>query len=241
MGHEVSGAPPRSRYTAAAATVSLFVAAIVALYVGDFIMFHETEASDDEQVLRLAAVALLLVLAALAIAVTDRTARRALGFAFASLTAVLVVASTANEAFRFIWASGEAELFYLEVTLGLAAMVLVTPRFFVRSPEGGSAASTSALTPWARAVAYLIGLVIVLLVALSAGIAHFEDTHCVGGEGDCDLAVLEGLLWVSIALVLSVAAIVTAEVVRAKRRRRSQQPKPVAPDGRADPPRRTTV
>lgn len=241
MGHEISGAATGHSYTAAAATVSLFVAAIVALYVGDFIMFHETSGAGGDERLLLAVVALLLVLAALAVAVTDRTARRALGVASASLTTALVVASMANDGFRFIWAAGEGELFYLEVTLGLAATVLVTPRFFVRSQEGESAASTPTLTPWARAVAYLIGLIVVLLVAFSAGIAHYEDTHCVGGDGECDVAFVEGLLWAAMPLVLSVAAITTTEVVRAKRRRRRRQPMQAAPGVRDDPPRRTTV
>lgn len=68
-----------------------------------------------------------------------------------------------------------------------------------------------------RLFAYLVGTVLVAVLAFWVGSAVFDSTECDGG--DCELGTLYGSLWSAGALLLSIAAIVVYEVGRAVGRR----------------------
>ena len=72
-----------------------------------------------------------------------------------------------------------------------------------------------------RGVAYLCGLVAVMLVAFVVGTAHFEATQCSSGDGECDLAGVEGVLWAVSALALYLLTSIAYWVYRSAQRRRS--------------------
>jgi len=70
-----------------------------------------------------------------------------------------------------------------------------------------------------RAVGYLAATVVALGVAFLLGVVHFENSQCAGGDGECAVAALEGLLFAAATLVLAVVSIVVAEVRRVRRAR----------------------
>jgi hypothetical protein len=158
----------------------------------------------------LGSLAALATAASVVVAVTDGTARRALGAAFLVLDACLIVAAITDDGFRFIWDGGEGELFRLEVALALCGLILITPR--LRTPSHGQRSGAAvnqrrSLTGPARAVGYLCGVVLLTLVAFEAGTEHFYATNCSGPgfDGECDVASLEGLVWAIGAIVVSAA------------------------------------
>lgn len=117
------------------------------------------------------------------------------------------------DGFRFIWSGGEGELWYFLIGLGMFALVLTTPRL-PAAPTPAAAVGRMAMTSrWARGVAYIVGVVLVVLTAFNLGVARFESTSCSapGFDGECDLAGLEGSLWAAAALVVAVAAIAVLE------------------------------
>lgn len=209
----------------AAAGTLLFVASLAALYVGGFIQFDDTSGfGGNEWNMPLAFVAGLLAFASVAVAVSDRTARRALGAALVTLDVLLVGASVTDGEFRFIWGGDEGELFYLEVVLGLAALILLTPTF--TSAKGRTdRPSDRSLSPWSRVTIFATVLVIAMFVTFNAGISHFHSTQCSGRgfDGECDLAVLEGLAWAGATFFLLVTAFSVSEVQRARRLRTQRQ------------------
>lgn len=203
--------------------LALLAASLVVLYAGGFIQFDDTSGfGSNRWVMPLGLAAGLLALCAIGFGIQDRTTRRALGGALAFLDALLILMSTTNDGFRFIWSGDEGELFYLQVVLGVAALFLLTPTFLSSSEatEEGPRPERS-LSAWARSAIYMTALTLSMFVAFFAGAAHFEATQCSGRDfdGECDVAALEGLLWTGIALVLGLIAIVVAEVSRGRRQR----------------------
>lgn len=213
-----------------AAALGLFVTSLVLLYLGGFIQFDDTSGfGSTEWVMSVGLVAGLAALCSVAVAISRGTARRALGAMMAVLTFLIIVQVTTNDGFRFIWAGDEGELVYLQVLLALASLILLTPRFFKPRETTGRAASSRALSPWARAVVYLCALVLVVFVAFLQGVAHFESTECSGPDfgGECDLAGIEGLLWAAVAFILVVAVVATTEVVLTRKRRATHANQPL--------------
>ena len=212
---------PRSKFVVP--SLALLTASLITLYAGRFVQFDDTSGfGSDRWVMPLGLVAGLLALCAVGVGLSDRTSRRALGAALAILDALLVLQATLNDGFRFIWGSDEGELLYLQVTLGLAALFLLTPAFLSsREPTNETPHPARSLSAWTRFAICVSALVLAMFVAFFAGAAHFETTQCSGPgfDGECDLAGLEGLLWTGIAFVLGMIAIVIAEVARARRQR----------------------
>lgn len=206
-------ADPAPRSRAVVLPLLLLLASLAALYAGRFIQFDDTSGYGSERwVMPLGALAGLLALGAVGVGLTHRPARRAVGGALVVLDVLLVAQAVTNDGFRFIWSVDEEELFYLQVALGFAGLLLLTPRLL----------ST-------RVAVYVSALTVGMLVAFSLGAAHFESTRCSGPElsGECDLAGLEGIWWAAGALVLGIVAIVVAEAVRSRKRRagrRLEQP-----------------
>lgn len=216
-----AGPAPRSKFVVP--SLVLLMASLITLYVGSFIQFDDTSGfGSDRWVLPLGAVAGLLAVCAVGIGLSDRTARRAVGGALAVIDVVLVAEAILNDGFRFIWSGDEGELFYLQVALGLAALFLLTPTFLSTKEATNEAPRTGrSLTGWARVAIYVSALTLVMFVAFFVGTAHFESSQCSGPDfgGECDLAVLEGLLWAGGAFVLGTVTIAIAEVSRSHKRR----------------------
>lgn len=87
--------------------------------------------------------------------------------------------------------------------LGLALTTPPRPPAPTPLDAWGRLARTSG---WARAVAYSVVLVVVVLAAFNLGIGHFESTKCSAPDfdGECDVAVLEGILWAAAGFVVVV-------------------------------------
>ena len=205
--------------------LGLLVVSFILLAVGGFIRF-DAMGSSGAEVLPLGYAAAAAALASVLVAVTERAARRALGVALLGLTLALVVAARLDDGFRFVFGGSEGELFYLQVVVTLIALVLLTPRLYETPPthqgrNQNRASQRRTMTGPARAVGYLCCGVALTFVAFSAGAAHVEASRCSGPDfdGECDVAVLEGLLWSGVAIVLSVVAVTVIEVRRSRRRR----------------------
>lgn len=76
---------------------------------------------------------------------------------------------------------------------------------------------------WTRLVAYGAALVIVPVVAFIVGVQHFNAVNCSGAnfDGECDVAGVEGMIWALGAFVLVCLVVVTWELLRVVRRRRT--------------------
>lgn len=217
-----------SRGRTVAITLGLFVASLLALHAGGFILFDDRSGFGTDTSGPLLVLAVLLAGGSLRTGLPEPTARRALGGALALLDAAIVTIGASDDGFRFFWTTYEGELLQFEVVLGLVALVLLAPSYLTRSGSAMAAAGPDSgvhdephLSTWARASLYLCALAGALFAAFVIGTAHFEATQCSGPDfgGECDLAGLEGLLWSSGALVLGVVAIIVNEVVLARRRR----------------------
>lgn len=202
------------------AALSLFAASLVLLQLGGFIQLDDTSGfGSDRWNLPLGLLALFLAAVALGVALSERTARRALGGAWAVLAVALVVLSLTDDGFRFVWGGDEGELVMFMVGLALGAAALLTPTLYVRRPAGDFVRDPEPpASGWARTVGYLCATVIAMYLAFHIGIRHFKSTQCVGTGGECDVAVLEGLLWVVVTFFLGIVAI-TANEWRLRRRR----------------------
>ena len=215
----------RRRGRAVLTTLGLFVASLLALYAGGFILFDDRSGfgTDTSGVLLL--VALALAAGSLWTGLRTPVARRALGGALALLDATIVAIAASDDGFRFFWTTYEGELVQFEVVVGLVALVLLVPAFRTESvPLAGRAGKVEGnrptLTAWARGSLYLCALAAGTFVAFLLGAAHFEATQCnEPGGGECDIALLEGVLWAGGALLLGVAVIVVTEIRLALRRR----------------------
>ncbi|WP_435747441.1 hypothetical protein [Nocardioides sp. SYSU DS0663] len=210
----------------ALASLGLLAASLGLLAAGGFVQLDDTSGfGSDQWDLTWGGPSAVAAAASLAIALVDRRARRSLGAALAVLDGVLVGLSLADDGFRFIWHAGEGELLYLQVGLGLVALALLTPQLLERPPADDRPGATPTLSAWARAVAYLVALVIAVFAAFSAGTSHFTARNCGGPDfgGECDVAVLEGLLWVAVTAALGLLLIGAAERVRWRRRQQERQ------------------
>jgi len=212
---------PRSKFVLP--SLALMGASLITLYAGGFIQFDDTSGfGSDRWVMPLGMFAGLLALCAVGVGLADRTARQAVGGALAVLDVVLVVQAIGNDGFRFIWGGDEGELFYLQVALGIAALFLLTPAFLTsKEATDKNPRPARSLSAWARFAIYVSALVFAMFVAFFTGTAHFQTTQCSGPgfDGECDIAVLEGLLWAGIAFMVGTISIVIAEVAKARRQR----------------------
>lgn len=223
-----SDATPRRRTVTT--TLTLFVATLATLRIGRFIQFDDRSGfGDADMILPLGAVAVALAVASLVTSLKDPVARRSLGVAMAILDVTIVAIAATDDGFRFVWTTYEGELLQFEVVLGLVALVLLTPAFLRPSNSGAPGGSTARpegarLTAWARGSLYLCALAAGMFVAFLLGAAHFEATQCKEpGGGECDIALLEGMLWAAAALLLGIAAIAVAEIRLALTRRASRR------------------
>lgn len=193
------------------AALTLFGAGLVLLAIGGFVQLDDTSGfGAQDWVLPLGLLALFVASASVGVALSQRAARRALGAAWALLDVVLIVLSSTDDGFRFVWGGDEGELVMFIVALGLGAAALLTPTLYVSRPAGARGTARG-VSGWARAVGYLVALVVAVFLAFLAGARHFEVTNCVGAGGECDVAVLEGLLWAVVALVVGLVAIAVNE------------------------------
>ncbi|GAA2146597.1 hypothetical protein GCM10009844_22870 [Nocardioides koreensis] len=101
----------------------------------------------------------------------------------------------------------------------------MSPNTDPRNETAGPADTANTMSAWARMGVYAFALIVAVVAAFFAGMAHFEATKCSGPDfgGECDLAGLEGVMWSAAVLVLAVIAIAITEGVRARNRRRHQQ------------------
>ena len=58
-------------------------------------------------------------------------------------------------------------------------------------------------------------------LAFLVGVARFEATHCSapGFDGECDVAVLDGMAWAAVAMLVALLVVAVLEGVRRNRRR----------------------
>lgn len=206
------------RGSTVALTIGLLTASLAALGIGGFILFDDRSGfGADDAATSLATAALVLVVAAVVVSLRAPVARRTLGAAFAVIDASIIALAASDDGFRFIWTTYEGELLQFEIVLGLVALVLLTPAFLrpdSTAPGGSPARLEGArLTAWARGSLYLCALAAGMFVAFLLGAAHFEATQCnEPGGGECDIALLEGMLWAAGALLLGVAVIAVTEI-----------------------------
>ncbi|MEJ7706148.1 MAG: hypothetical protein WKF82_02045 [Nocardioidaceae bacterium] len=207
--------------------LGLLAGSLALLYVGRFIQFDDYSGFGSyEAVMPLGILAGPAATVSVIVATAERMARRLFGGALIVLDAVVVWQATTNDGFRFIWVHGEGELFYFQIGLGMTALVLMTPTFFKTSELTGSGRATRMLSGWARVLAYLGVSMLVAFSAFFLGAAHFESTECSGPDfgGECDVALIEGLVWAAAAIVVMTVAVVIMEVVRVRKSRRPHEP-----------------
>ena len=193
-------------------TVSLvlFAVGLGLLCVGGFVQFDDTSGfGSDQWIFPLGLLAVVPAVAAVVIAWPEPRARLALGIVLGVLTVVLIWQDIANDGFRFIWNQNEGELQQLEIVLFVLAFVLLTT---AGARLGGG--------QWLlRAAAYLVGTVVVSLVATVIGIAYHGETGCAPDAEEC-LAALVGIFWGAAAVVVCLVAVVVIELILWSRRRR---------------------
>ncbi|WP_020384776.1 hypothetical protein [Kribbella catacumbae] len=205
-----------------AGALGSFVASLAAVSSGGFVFFNDTPDTVNHRNLPLGAVAMVLVIAGVVVAARTATARLWLGGALGLLDVFLIWQSTTNNAFRFVWGSGEGEMFMFQVVLGLTALVLIATGLQPsRQTEPDTEVATE-LKPGAgrwlvRAAGYLCGTVIIVFVATWAGIDYYTPTIC----DDC-LDGLKGLYWGMAAVLACLVAVVVIELVLRSRRRQER-------------------
>ncbi len=200
--------------------LSLLVAGLAFLHVGQFIQFDDISGfGSDDWVMPLGVLAGFTAAGSVVVASADRTARRLLGSAMMVLDLLVIWQAWTNDGFRFVWAGDEGELLYFQLALGMTALVLMTPRFYTTSTSPGSSRQTVSMSGWVRALAYVGSTLIVVFAAFFLGTAHFESTQCSGPnfDGECDVAAIAGFLWAAAAVVLMAVAVATLEVLRRRR------------------------
>lgn len=195
--------------------IGLLAAALVLLGIGGFVQLDDTSGfGSDRWNLRLGLLAGVLAAAGLVAGGTgDQHERRATGWAMATIATCVLAVDAVTAGFRFVWGESEGEGAVLQAALVLVALALLLPGR--GRSDGRRRVSTGT---WA--VAWVLGLAVVVPVAFAVGVAHFEATQCsgVGFDGECDLGGLEGLLWAAGALVLGAVAWVADGVRRSRRR-----------------------
>jgi hypothetical protein len=192
------------------ASTGLLAGSLVAAVVGGYVELSDTDGFQDREPAQwLAPLGVLLLIAGVVLALTERRARRAVGAILLSAAVVVEVMNLLSPDLRFVWGPGEGIELLLLVG-GLVGFVMLTPR--LRRPEGG-------LTAWARVAGYLLTLAVVPTVVLFATLSYYDDRYCSSDGDDC-LAPLSAFFWWFVAVVVLVMAAVVTEVVLAVRRRR---------------------
>ncbi|NEA37255.1 hypothetical protein [Streptomyces sp. SID13031] len=217
---------------AAAASLGLLVVGIAVLGTGRFVRLGKTVGYEsDARILPLGFIAVVLAIAAIGVAVRDRTARLWLGGAFAVLDAVLIWQSITNVYFRFGWGGDEGEMLIFEVGLGLLALLLFATAFQPaqqngvggRAEGGGKVGAGRWLV---RTVLYLAGIALAVIVGFFNGVGLYDMKRCsyVDACADDDLG---GLVWgVSGSLIgvgVSLVLVVVLELVLQNRRQRQRK------------------
>lgn len=72
------------------------------------------------------------------------------------------------------------------------------------------------------ALLWLVGLVLLPVLAFQLGVDHYDRTYCTGpgDDGDCDLGVLTGLMW-GIGTLLAYCVLTLVVAYARKRRSRA--------------------
>ncbi len=190
-------------------SVGLLAGSLAAAVVGGYVEWSDTDGwQDREPAPWLAPVGVLLLLAGVVIACTERRARRVAGGVLAASAAgVEAIRIWVDRDLRFVWGPDDPmELFLVPAFLLGLAMLL--PR--VRSPRGG-------VTGWARAVGWLAAVVLAPVIATLAGASYYGAHDCNGSGDDC-MAALGGVWWGVVALAAVVVIALVTEVVLARRR-----------------------
>ena len=116
----------KTRLRSPLTTLGLFALALALLYVGNFIQFDDTSGfGSDTWVLPVGVLGVLAAIASVIVAQSDLMARRLLGWAMLVLDILVIWQATTDDGFRFIWGGDEGELFYLQVGLGMTALLLL--------------------------------------------------------------------------------------------------------------------
>lgn len=188
----------------------LFAVGLGLLCVGGFVQFDDTSGfGSDQWIFPLGLLAVVPAVAAVVIAWPEPRARLSLGIVLGVLTVVLIWQDLANDGFRFIWNQNEGELQQLEIVLFVLAFVLL-------STAGARLGGGRWLL---RAAAYLVGTVVVSLIATVIGIVYYGETACADDAEEC-LAPLAGIFWGAAAVVVCLVAVVVIELILWSRRRR---------------------
>jgi hypothetical protein len=212
----MTSAEQRSIPAPVVGAIGLLGLAIVLLGVGGFVRFDDYSGTgSDRWVVPLGFLAAVLAVAGGAVSCVTAQSRRWFGGALVVLDAFLILQCSVNRGFRFVWVNDESEMVLLQVVLGCVALTLIATglQSFKRpAPAAGR---------WlVRAAAYACGAVIATVVAVLAGIRHYETDVCT--NDDCDLGGLEGMVWGMVALGVSVVVVLVIEltlwVVRRRRR-----------------------
>ena len=198
--------PSSSRAAVSVVSLALLALSLLLLAVGGFVQLDDTSGfGSDRWNLPVGFAAAVVAIVAVVMAATDRQARMVMAAALVGLLVLLIALSRFLVGFRFVYGGDEAELVYLMVVLGLAAMALALPLRILR---------------------YAATLVVAVSVAFSAGVYHFSATQCSGpnADGECDLGFIEGFLWAALAAVVVLVLVTVAEVRHARRRTTAVEP-----------------
>lgn len=197
---------------------------VLVLVLGHFVQLDDASGfGSDLWNPPLGALAAGLGVAAVAVAVGDRRARRALGLALVGGVAVLVLLQLTVAGFRFVWAGGDFELVALEVALGCLGLVLLATGSHRPIVQTAPGVTEEAPLSWAvRALLYLALAVALVFVAGLVG-ASYGDARCSAAGDDCPEAVIGSLLFAFGALVAVVILVASCEITLHARRRRLAQ------------------
>jgi magnesium-transporting ATPase (P-type) len=165
------------------------------------------------------------------VSLVDRVARQLAGASVAAFAVFLVLARVAGDDFSFVGSTDAFGLNFWTIMLGMAAFVLLTPRWTRVGEWWERRPGRRRLTTWTRWDLYVVALLpvssIVIYVAMAVtAMGHPECNQ----TGDACGEEYAGFFFGLVAVALMIVVIVCAEIVSAvrcwSRRRRRSHPRP---------------
>lgn len=177
------------------AVLALVACAVASLAMGDWI---EAGTDGGGGSVPRAVVALVLMGAAVLLAVGQPRARRTLGGLLAVSVLVLVVLGFVVD-FRFVWHTGEPELFTLKVVLAVLGMGLLAPVYL--APGVASSADLEPGTSAPRPPTQLSGLARTSLWVLTGIVSALLGHNLAGWTGVLVAVVVVAAVWAVVRVV----------------------------------------
>jgi hypothetical protein len=213
----------------AAVSLSLLLSSLALLLAGHFVSWNDVNGvQSDRWNYGYGTVSALCASLGTLVSLFDRVARRLAGGAVAAFVVFLVVARVTGSYFSFVGSTDAFGLNTWTVLLGMAAFVLLTPRWTRAGEWWERRPGRRRLTAWGRWSMYVLLLIPVAYLCLAAAAAVLSHVDpCRPRFEDCELAGLAALYygffaWVGVLIVVVLAELVAA-VLRWSRRRRASR------------------